>query len=70
MYKSFEIESVWWVLENPTEKTNGTLKYSINEGFNLYLLGRFGKSTDEDKINNIVIIQGFSKNGKRITSLN
>ena len=63
----FEYKGYFWIPENPKEQIPGVLKFSQMDGINLELFGYL--EYDQKNKEEIVIVLGFTSDGKKITML-
>ncbi len=75
MLESFEHKGFWWVPSYPDEKVPGVLKYSMDSGITLELIGHFSLGNkikiliDDDCYSPLEVINGYACGGKLFTLL-
>lgn len=75
MKENLEHKGIWWIPNYPEEKVPGIVKYSLNHGITLELIGRFRPTNninipiDIDDFPHQEVINGYGYGGKSITLL-
>ena len=70
MFKNSQIKGYWWIPDNPKEKVQGTLNYTLQDGIYLDIIGYFGDITRIKENDIIKIIHGLSTDNTKITIFN
>ena len=69
MFASFEYSGLWWLPQRPDHRVAGTIRYSIDTGAILQLIGRLWEESPNSSDAPIPIILGLTSNGRVLTLL-
>jgi len=64
---NFEINGIWWLPDKENNKVNGTLEYSISDGFTLKVTGNINKVFNQFGLTTFPIIHGKDSDGEKVT---